>query len=74
MSAGEASENIAATVEWGPCCFCGDAIARTGPNPCRLTVETEQEKWQVWFCHAACFKARLVQRPELLGLLDPAHF
>jgi hypothetical protein len=62
------------TIEWGPCCFCGKSIAQSEIDPCRLTIETEQEKWQTWFCHGACFKARLSQRPELIGLFKPAHF
>jgi hypothetical protein len=39
-----------------------------------VQITTSGQKWQVWFCHAACFKERLVNRPDLLGLLDPAHF
>jgi hypothetical protein len=70
----EQAENKAAIIQWGPCCFCAEQIAHSKIDPCRLTVETEQGKWQTWFCHAACFKERLVQRPELLGFLDPAHF
>jgi len=73
MTSRESAERKVA-IEWGPCCFCGNSIAQTEVNPCRLTVETGQGKSQTWFCHAACFKERLVQRPELLGLLDSAHF
>lgn len=57
-------------VEWGPCCFCGELIAGSERDPCRVTVETRQEKWQVWFCHAACFKSRLAAG----SLFEPAHF
>jgi hypothetical protein len=60
------------TVEWGPCCFCGLPIRTTNLDPCRLTVATVEGKWQVWFCHSACFKERLSNRPDLL--FDPAHF
>ena len=27
-------------VKFGPCCFCGQEIAREGPDPCSLTVKT----------------------------------
>jgi hypothetical protein len=61
-------------VEWGPCCFCGSAIMGTTIDPCRVRVETSEGKWQVWFCHSSCFKQRLSDRPEHMGLFDPAHF
>jgi len=57
-------------VEWGPCCFCGQPIGDSERDPCRVTVETRQEKWQVWFCHAECFKSRLAPG----SLFEPAHF
>lgn len=57
-------------VGWGPCCFCGQPIADSEHNPCRVTVETRKEKWQVWFCHAECFRSRLA--PDTL--FEPAHF
>jgi hypothetical protein len=59
-------------IGWGPCCFCGLPIATTMIDPCRLTVETEAGKWQLWFCHGACFKNRLMLSPT--GFFDPAHF
>lgn len=61
-------------VEWGPCCFCGEDIPQSDTDPCRLEVTTSQGKWQVWFCHAACFKKRIFDSPALMGMLDPAHF
>jgi len=61
-------------VQWGPCCFCGLDMAKTSVDPCRLTVETSSGLWQTWFCHSACFKERLSDRPELMGLMEPAHF
>jgi len=61
-------------IEWGPCCFCGLRIATTRIDPCRVTVETEEGKWQLWYCHAACFKERLAALPEHPGFFDPAHF
>jgi hypothetical protein len=67
-------EAIPTKLQWGPCCFCGLQIDATAKDPCRVTVETAGGKWQVWFCHAHCFKDRLSIRPDLLGLFDPAHF
>ena len=61
-------------MEWGPCCFCGGGITSNATDPCRITVETTGEKWQVWFCHGQCFKDRLVQTPDLLDFFAPAHF
>jgi hypothetical protein len=68
---GEVSQN---QVALGPCCLCGRLIEPTAIDPCRLTVETQGEKLQVWFCHAACFKARLTDPPDAPGFFDPAHF
>ncbi len=59
---------------FGPCCFCAQVIEPTGSDPCRLTVTTSSEKWQVWFCHGACFRERLGSVPEFEGLFDPAYF
>jgi hypothetical protein len=39
-----------------------------------VEVSTAGGKWQMWFCHAACFKQRIVNPPDAPGLLDPAHF
>jgi hypothetical protein len=64
------SEQSDETIAFGPCCFCGGYITRTEIDPCRLTIETQKEKWQVWFCHAACFKVRLSDDP----MLEPVHF
>jgi len=63
-----------AEIRFGPCCFCGADIVAQGPDPCTVTVETAQGKWQVCKAHGACFKARLAQLPEAPGLFDPAHF
>jgi len=59
-------------IEWGPCCFCGRDIAKTDVDPCRVTVETSKGKWQVWYCHAACFKNRISTEAE--PDLSPAIF
>ena len=64
------SEESYENITFGPCCFCGREITSTEIDPCRITVETQAEKWQVWFCHSACFKAHLVNDP----MLEPAHF
>ena len=57
-------------VGWGPCCFCGLDILTTDVDPCRVTVETQAKKWQNWFCHSSCFKQRLSDRPEHLGMFQ----
>ena len=59
-------------VAWGPCVFCGQVIAESGPDPCRITVETSEELWQIWFCHAECFKSRITKDEGLY--LSPEHF
>jgi hypothetical protein len=56
----------------GPCPFCGEFIVDSEVDPCRVTVQTKSGKWQVWSCHAACFKARIVENPHMD--LSPAHF
>jgi hypothetical protein len=56
----------------GPCPFCGKLIESSDVDPCSITVTTSQEKWQTWFCHAACFKGKIVEN-EILDL-SPAHF
>ena len=53
-----------------PCCFCGESISQTEIEPCRLTVETSKGKWQIWYCHADCFKKCLQEDPMLV----PAFF
>jgi hypothetical protein len=62
------------TVEFGPCCFCSRQIESSNVDPCRVTVETAQSKWQVWYCHADCFRTRLADLPDHPGFFDPAHF
>jgi hypothetical protein len=61
-------------VTFGPCCFCAQPISKSTVDPCRVTVSTQGEKWQVWHCHAACFKERLKSPPEAPDLFEPAHF
>lgn len=59
-------------VTFGPCCFCGRDIAEKDADPCRVTVETAQGKWQVWVAHSECFKQRLAKDAPMD--LSPAHF
>jgi hypothetical protein len=61
-------------ISFGPCCFCAQTIQQSDVDPCRLTINTHGNKWQVWFCHAACFKVRLKDPPDEPGFFDPAHF
>lgn len=56
----------------GPCCFCGKDIEASDTDPRRVTVETASEKWQVWFCHSACFKDHISTAADFD--LSPAHF
>jgi hypothetical protein len=46
----------------------------TKTDPCWVRVETAEAKWQIWHCHAACFRERLVDLPEMPGFFEPAHF
>ena len=71
MKGDQRSGNSEPKIVWGPCCFCGDQIEPTAIDPCRVQVTTESGKWQVWYCHAACFKKRIVEHPMDLS---PAHF
>jgi hypothetical protein len=57
-------------VEFGPCCFCGKDVEPSKKEPCRLTVETREGLWQMWVCHAHCFRERLWED----SLLEPVHF
>lgn len=61
-------------VTFGPCCFCAQPISTTAVDPCSVTVSTRVDKWQVWHCHAACFKERLKGPPKAPDLFEPAHF
>lgn len=56
----------------GPCPFCGDLIDETAVDPCTVTVETREGLAQVWYCHARCFKERIVENQYVN--LSPAHF
>jgi hypothetical protein len=56
----------------GPCPFCGEFIEDSGLDPCSVTVTTKAGLWQVWYCHARCFKALVVENPHI-DLL-PSHF
>ena len=59
-------------VVWGPCCFCGEQIAETEVDPCSVQVTTASGNWQMWYCHAECFKVRLATNDVMD--LSPAHF
>lgn len=65
-------ENI--EVEYGPCCFCGKPIAGKKPDPCSVSVSTNEGLWQGWSCHGRCFRERLTQDPEWKALFEPVHF
>ena len=59
-------------VKFDICCFCGKLVEGTDVDPCRVTVETVQGKWQVWFCHGSCFRDRVFKDDRVD--LSPAHF
>ena len=63
-------DEVKVRVQFGPCCFCGLAIEPSAIDPCRMTVETVEQRWQVWFCHAVCFQQHLANDP----MLEPAFF
>jgi hypothetical protein len=67
-----AYEKAALRVEFSPCCFCGINIVTTDIDPCSVQVSTRVGKWQVWFCHAKCFKERIAAQTEID--LSPAYF
>ena len=48
----------------GLCCFCAQPVDAWLVEPCRVTVETQAGNWQVWYCHARCFKSRLASLPD----------
>jgi hypothetical protein len=73
MRASNPMTTTPANVSFGPCCFCATPIETIDVDPCRVTVETVEGKWQVWTCHAACFKALIRNPPEAPNLFDPAH-
>ena len=56
----------------GPCPFWGELIEETELDPCSITVTTRKDLWQLWHCHAECFKQRIVENPYVD--LSPAHF
>ena len=54
------------------CCFCGRRIDEIDPDPCTLTVETRQGRWQLWTTHSECFQSRLA--PDAPVDLSPGIF
>jgi hypothetical protein len=72
MDGGEAG--VTAVTFGGQCCFCGNVINAEGPDPLEVNVTTATGKWQVWWCHAACFKAQITDPPGAEGYFAPAHF
>ena len=57
-------------VEFGPCCFCGKDVPKTEKEPLCLNIQTRDEHWQAWVCHAHCFRERLYQD----STFEPVHF
>jgi hypothetical protein len=53
------------------CCFPGQDVEARSPDPCSLVVETATKgAWQLWYCHSACFRARLCYQPGF----EPVNF
>ena len=52
-----------------PCCFCGKS-EYAGRDPTYLTFGTRSEVTKTWWCHAACFEARLPDMPEPWSIYD----
>ena len=71
---GEPKKTSTDRTSFGLCCFCGLDIEESETDPCRVTVYTSAEQWQVWFCHSVCFRERLTDPPDAPGLFEPAHF
>ena len=58
----------------GQCCFCGQVIDASGPDPLELSVTTARGQWQIWWGHSACFKENITDPPGAPGFFAPAHF
>lgn len=46
-----------------PCCFCGK-VDFSGIDPTYITIGTRSEVTKTWWCHLACFEAKLPAMPE----------
>jgi hypothetical protein len=52
-----------------PCCFCGE-LDYSGADPTYMTVGTRSEVTKTWWCHLACFEARLPDLPPPWNVYD----
>ena len=52
------------------CCFCGQDIPASHDDPTYLTVGTRSEVTKTWWCHLACFNARLPNLPQPWNCYD----
>ncbi len=68
------SSNGLTVVFGGQCVFCGGVIEPGGRDPLQVTATTPDDKWEVWWAHAACFKSRITDPPEQEGFFTPTHF
>lgn len=66
--------NGSTVVFGGQCFLCGGAIEAGGNDPLQVTATTPNDKWEVWWAHAACFKSRITDPPEQEGFFTPTHF
>jgi hypothetical protein len=53
------------------CCFCGKEIEMRGSDPCKLIFRTSDEESEYWKCHAACFKANIVEEIVIGAKQEP---
>jgi hypothetical protein len=55
------------------CCFCGEPVSSEDADFWRVVVTEggNEERWQGWFCHAACFTSRLAQPTDNPDVFKP---
>ena len=54
-----------------PCCFCGRSDYAP-PDPTFLMIGTRDEVTRTWWCHVACFDARVADLPAPWSSYDRA--
>ena len=54
----------------GQCCFCGKDVETTVLDPCLFKVLTNNNDWEVWTCHGACFRERVMDVQHLARFFE----